>query len=244
MKDRIPELSIVLPAYKEKENLAILVPQIEAEFQDTSLEVIVVDDHSNDGTRELLHELRARYGNVFLIERAGLFGIGSALREGYNKARGEYILSSDSDLSFSPRDMRRLYEEIRTGYDMVLGYYTEYKPTEVEGGEKRSGGHLTVFISRLSNLIIRTLSGITLRNYNTDFRIIRSSTWKRIRTVENRQFFLFETIFRAKQKGARIAEIPVTFYARKFGESKLNFFRQAFPYFIKLVRYTIFERAT
>ncbi len=241
MKDHTPELSIVLPAYKEKENLAILVPQIEEEFQDTSLEVIVVDDHSNDGTRELLHELRARYGNVFLIERAGLLGIGSALREGYNKARGEYILSSDSDLSFSPRDMRRLYEKVRTGYDMVLGHYTEYKP--IEGGEKRSGGHLTVFISRVSNLIIRTLSGITLRNYNTDFRIIRASLWKRIRTAENRQFFLFETIFRAKQKGAKIEEIPVTFHARKFGESKLNFFRQAVPYFIKLVRYTVFERS-
>lgn len=243
MERKTPELSIVLPTYKEKENLAVFVPQIEAEFRNVPIEIIVVDDNSRDGTRELTRRLNEIYRNITLLERPALLGIGSALRDGYNKARGEYILSSDAD-SFTTKDMRSLYEKIRAGFDLVLGYRVTY--ASADGG---GSGHKTVIawletfvISPLSNWIIRTVSGIRLRNYNTNFRVIRSSVWKNILTVENRQFFLFETIFRAKQKGARIAEIPAIFYPRKFGESKVSFFRQAPKYLLKLIRYTVFDR--
>ncbi|MDP3793768.1 MAG: hypothetical protein Q8R07_03375, partial [Candidatus Uhrbacteria bacterium] len=78
--------------------------------------------------------------------------------------------------------------------------------------------------------------------YNTNFRVIRSSTWKSFRTVEDRQFFLFETIIRAKQAGAKITEIPVTFSPRKFGESKVSFLKQAWGYFFKLILMVYFDR--
>jgi glycosyltransferase involved in cell wall biosynthesis len=237
-------LSVVLPAYKECDNLAVLIPQIEEEFKDTIFEIIVVDDNSKDGTRELLAELEAKYHNIVLVERAGLLGLGGALRDGYNKAQGEYILSSDSDMSFYPPDMRALFNKIRTGFDMVLGYYDAYVPTEEEKKERGAmDGLVTVLISKTCNAIIRTLSGIPLKNYNTNFRIIKRSVWQSITTKENRQFFLFETIIRAKQKKAKITEMHVTFHARKFGESKLNFMGQAPAYFMKLLKYVLFDRA-
>ena len=236
-------LSIVLPAYKEKENLAIFIPEIEEEFRDIPFEIIVVDDNSKDGTRELIQTLSIKYQNIVFVERPGLLGLGGALRDGYNKAQGEYILSSDSDLSFNTKDMKALYEKICRGFDLVLGFYTAYKPSEGEVKEKNKiAGYVTLILSKLSNFIIRALSGINLRNYNTNFRIIRRSVWKSFKTVELRQFFLFETIIRAKQKGAKITEMEVTFSARKFGESKLNFFGQAPKYMIKLLRYTFFDR--
>ncbi|MBP9869589.1 glycosyltransferase, partial [Patescibacteria group bacterium] len=117
-----PILSIILPAYREKLNLEIFIPQIEAEFRDIPHEIIVVDDHSEDGTRELIESLHASSSHIQLLERPGLLGIGSALRDGYNKAQGEFILSSDADLSFSTADMRRLLEKIQQGFDIVLGY--------------------------------------------------------------------------------------------------------------------------
>lgn len=244
MSEKNPELSIVLPTYKEKDNLAMLIPQIEAGFPDISIEIIVVDDNSQDGTGELLRELNRTYQNIVFLERPGLLGIGSALRDGYNTARGKYILSSDADLSFAPQDMRRLFEKIRDGFDLVLGYRITYAPAGDGGhGTKSFIGWLEMTtISPMSNLIIRVISGVGLKNYNTNFRIIRSSTWQSFRTTEDRQFFLFETIFRAKQKGAKIAEIPVTFYPRKLGESKVSFFKQAPGYFLKLIRYTFFDR--
>jgi dolichol-phosphate mannosyltransferase len=236
-----PTLSIILPAYKEKENLALLVPQIEEEFKNDHIEIIIVDDNSADGTRELAAELQRTYGNVILIERPGLLGIGSALRDGYNRAQGEYILSSDADLSFSPSDMRVIYTKVKSGFDLVLGYYTSV----ASSGSRGFNGLITVSISTVSNTIMRLLAGVgNLKNYNTNFRVIRASTWKSIVTVEDRNFFLFETIYRSKQKGARITEVPVTFSARKFGESKLNFFQQAPTYFVKLISFRLTGRSS
>ncbi|MCR4329086.1 MAG: glycosyltransferase [Candidatus Roizmanbacteria bacterium] len=229
-------LSIILPTYKEKENLAVLIPQIEEEFKGGSFEIIIVDDHSCDGTSQLVATLNETYHNVSLLERPGLLGIGSALRDGYNKAQGEYILSSDADLSFTTEDMRSLYEKICSGYDMVLGYKISRKREENAEIQRTFHGWIEEYVtSPLSNGIIRLMSGIKLKNYNTDFRIIRASTWKSIQTVEDRQFFLFETIYRATQAGACITELPVTFSPRTFGESKVNFFKQAPKYLLKLL---------
>jgi glycosyltransferase involved in cell wall biosynthesis len=235
------QLSIILPAYKEKENLAIFIPQIEEELRAVPHEIIVVDDNSKDGTRELLETFQLTSPHVHLLERAGLLGIGSALRDGYNQAKGEFILSSDADLSFSPQDMRRLFQKIQEGFDLVLGYRVP-PPTDSTHKHSLKGWMENSVISPFSNWTIGLISGMGLKNYNTDFRIIRSSLWKRIRTVENRQFFLFETIFRSKNAGARMAEIPVIFSPRKFGESKVSFFKQAWAYFLKLVQMVFFDR--
>lgn len=236
-------LSIVLPAYKERENLAILIPQIESEFQGNSFEIIVVDDHSCDGTDELVKMLNKTHRNITFLERPGLLGIGSALRDGYNAAGGEYILSSDVDLSFTAPDMQALYEKICTGYDMVLGYKISKGRGEGVEVKRTLHGWVEEYVtSPLSNGIIRLMSGIKLKNYNTDFRIIRASTWKSIQTIEDRQFFLFETIYRASHAGARITELPVTFSPRTFGESKVSFFKQAPRYFVKLIRCVFFKK--
>lgn len=241
MTEKNPALSIVLPAYKEKDNLAVFIPRIEEEFKDVNIEIIVVDDNSKDGTKETLNDLDSRYQNVILIERPSLLGLGSALRDGYNAARGQYILSSDSDLSFLPKDMRSLYQKIQTGFDLVLGYRVNQSPAGGQEVHKKTIiGRFEMFIaSPLSNFIIRLLSGVgKFKNYNTNFRIIRAETWKGFKTIEDRHFFLFETIFRAQRRGAKITEIPVSFLPRKFGESKVSFFKQAPKYFLKLLRYT------
>ncbi len=244
MLEVIPELSVVLPTYKEKENLALLIPQIEAEFESVALEIVVVDDNSNDGTRELVHGLNSKYHNIVLLERPGLLGIGSALRDGYNKARGEYILSSDADLSFVTPDMQSLYEKICNGYDLVLGYKVVDKTTE-EKRKRVITQEMMLPIGWVCNLIVRVISRTgNLREYNTNFRIVRSSIWKKVHTTEDRNFFLFETIFRVHQKGAKIAEIPVMFRPRKFGDSKLNFLQQAPKYFVDLIRVVFFEKSS
>ncbi len=236
-----PILSFVLPTYREKENLANLIPEIEEAFEDISHEIIIVDDNSRDGTRELVERLNAQYADIVLVERPGLLGLGGALRDGYNKARGEYILSSDAD-SFRVKDMRLLYEKILEGWDLVLGYKV-YVSAEVRAQTFKEWCKTYVF-SEFSNAVIRILAGIRLKNYNTNFRIIRTSTWRKVRTKEVRHFFLFEMILRAKRTGARITELPVEFHSRTFGESKVSFFKQAPAYFLKLIWYTVFDRSS
>lgn len=227
-------LSIVLPTYNERDNLARFIPEIESGFSGTDFEIIIVDDNSKDGTRDLVRAFTEQFGNIVFIERPRLLGIGSALRDGYNRAHGEYILSSDADLSFSVADMRFLYQKMQENYDMVLGYKVPLP--DAKRGFKDWG-------SIIGNWIVRKVTRMMgFRNFNTNFRIFKRSVWQKLETREDRNFFLLETVLKAKKARARITEIPVTFYDRKFGATKLNFFKEALPYFFKLIRYTFFVK--
>jgi len=231
-------ISIVLPAYNEAKNLEILIPEIEEEFGKSLLEIIVVDDNSQDGTKELLNSLNKKFGNIKLISRPGLMGIGSAIRDGYNAARGEFILSSDADLSWRVEDMRRLYSKINEDYDLVLAY------RHGEGGsyERKSlFVEIKYLFSKFGNFVVRNLSGLNIRDFSANFRIIRRDAWLKLNTVENTNSLLFEMIIKAKRKGLKITEIPVTFSERRFGKSKLNILKEAPKFLIKFIKYTFFD---
>lgn len=232
------KLSIVLPTYNEAKNLEILIPDIESMFKILPFEIIVVDDGSKDGTKELLELLNKKFNNIKLISRPRLMGIGSAIRDGYNAACSEYILSSDADLSFRAEDMKRLYEKINEGYDLVLGH----RHGEGGGYEKKTPlVKIKYSLSRSGNFVFKTLSGIKINDFSANFRIIRRNSWLRLKTAENTNSLLFEMIIKAKKSGLKIAEIPVVFSQRRFGESKLNMLREAPRFVIKFIKYTFFD---
>lgn len=239
MNDKLPELSIVLPTYNEAKNLEILIPEIEEEFGGSLLEIIVVDDNSQDGTKELLELLNRKFGNIKLISRSKLMGIGSAIREGYNAALGEYILSSDADLSWRVEDMRRLYSKLSEGYDLVIGC----RHGADGGGYERKSPFVKIkyLFSSLGNLVVRKISGLRVNDVSANFRIIRRDAWLKLNTVENTNSLLFEMIIKAKRRGLKITEIPVTFSERRFGKSKLNMLKEAPKFLIKFIKYTFFD---
>ena len=190
-------LSIVLPCFRERANLELLVPSILQEFRDVPHEVIVVDDGSADGTVELMAKFAEQYGNVRLIERDRLRGIGSALREGYDSARGEFILSSDADLSFSVDDMSRLLREARQGFDLVLGYKLFYRPMTKSSRGTEAFARLSFITSEFGNLVVAATTGVFgIRNFNTNFRILRRDLWQRVETREDRRFDGFARLTR------------------------------------------------
>jgi len=229
------ELSIILPAYKERDNLAILIPKIQKCFEEHSFEIIIVDDNSQDGTEKLIQAFNEKFGNIKLIIRSSLLGIGSAIREGYNAGRGEFLLSSDADLSFTVEDMMLLYKKIQEGYDMVLGYrhgrnsyYERNNPATF----------IKYTISKGGNWLVRSIAKINLRDFSANFRIIRRDKWLSLDTKENTNALLFEMIIKAKKTGFQITEIPVNFYERKFGTPKLNLWKEAPKFLIKFIKYT------
>ncbi|MCX6780945.1 MAG: glycosyltransferase [Candidatus Magasanikbacteria bacterium] len=231
------ELTVVLPTFRECENLAIFIPQIEKEFSDVLLEIIVVDDNSQDGTDKLIETLNLRYQNIRLIVRPSLFGIGSAIRRGYDDARGEYILSSDADLSFSVADMRVLLNTIQQGFGLVTGY-------RHNGGNyerKTLAVKVKYFVSRWGNKIVQKISGLKTRDFSANFRVIRRDAWKKIETQEKTNALLFEMIVKAYRQGIKITEVPVAFSERKFGNSKLNIWKEAPKFLIKFIKYSFLD---
>ncbi len=230
------ELSIVLPTYKEKDNLSVLIPQIELVFKDYFFEIIVVDDNSSDGTETLIRELQNKFQNIRLLNRPRPAGIGSALRDGYNLAQGKFIISSDADLSFETEDMLRLYRKINEGYDLVIG------SRHGSGGIYECKSFITkakYYCSKLGNIFVKRISGLPLNDVSANFRAIKQIVWRNLKTKEKTNFFLFEMIAIAVKKKFVVTDLPVAFHERKFGQSKLAIGREIPKFLIKFILYSI-----
>jgi dolichol-phosphate mannosyltransferase len=235
----LPSLSLVIPTYNERENIRELIPAIAQTFADIEYEILVVDDNSPDGTGDEVLALSKTYPRLYLIAKAKREGIGAAIRLGYNQAKNDVILSTDSDLSFSVNDMRRLYEKINEGYDLVTGC------RHMAGGEYE----LTNFRVRIKGLfslygnkVVQALTRLNMKDFSANFRAIRRDTWLRIETSEKTNALLLEMILKCAYGGAKVKEIPVSFKDRKYGESKLNLWIEAPKFLIKLIKYIALYR--
>ena len=151
------DLSIILPTYNEKKNISIIVPQLEAmcKKHKISCEILVVDDSSPDGTAEEAKRQNKKYKNVRAIVRPEKQGIGAALHRGYDFAKGDLILSMDSDLSLDNEDIQKLINLMEEkGYDLVVG------SRHLQGGGYEKRYLKTIVKSVMStggNLFIRDL---------------------------------------------------------------------------------------
>lgn len=212
-------LSIVIPTYNERENIVRFIPALAAAFRDVVHEIIVVDDWSTDGTADAVTALSGTFPQVSLLSRPGKLGVGSAVRDGYNRASGEIILSTDADLAFQPADLYKLYGAILDGYDLVVGS----RHSAASGQDIPTWpGRLRYLVSRLGNRFLRFVFGIPLDDFSMNCRAIRRSVWQALDTHESNNFFFYEMIILAHRRGARIVGVPVTFSDRRFGQSKIN----------------------
>lgn len=219
----MPKVSIVLPTHNELANLKLLVPQIIRSLPRQSIEIIVVDDASLDGSRQWLESMHHRYAFIRPIFGRRLRGIGFALARGYRAATAPVIVSLDADLSLSPRIIPRLLKKINQGYDLVtcsrhhrLGKYAA--PTTAIARKR--------IISRIANWLIHKLVPIGITDFSLDCRAITRDLWRRLKLKETTNIWLIEMIITSAITGAKITEIPVTFSDRRFGQSKLNLQRE------------------
>lgn len=233
------ELSIILPTYNERENIKVFLPELERTFAGVRHEIIVVDDSSPDGTAEEVQRLQQTFGIMRLLIRPGKFGVGSALRCGYDQARGEVILSSDTDLAFDPKDLLRLYQKIREGCDLAVGSRHSYAARR---DIPTLGGKMRYLVSRLGNRFLRLVFRIPLDDFSMNCRAIRRDLWRRLNTRAANNFFFYEMIFLARARGAKIAGVPVVFTDRRLGQSKINLAVEIPRVMWQLVRFLLRSR--
>lgn len=231
-----PSVSIILPTYNERENISIFIGQLTEAFGGYPYEIIVVDDSSPDGTGGLVKKLSGKNPAIRLLTRTAKEGIGAALREGYNAARNTIIVSSDVDLSFQAADLVRLVEAVNKGSDLALGSRHSrgsfYEAPNAAIRRKR-------FISHAGNVVIRLFFGLPLHDFSANCRAIRRNVWERINTTENTNTLLLEMILRCYYQGLRVTELPVGFFDRRFGASKLRLSKEAPKFLLKILKYQI-----
>lgn len=229
-----PTFSLVFPTYNERDNIKILIPTTIKIFKGSDIEIIIVDDGSTDGTIEEIKEFQKRHPNIFLIKRNKLGGIGSALTVGYNLARGKYIISCDSDLSFPIEDVRKIADTLVTdNYDLVLGsrYLNEsyYEAPNFNILQKK-------LVSKLGNIFLHFITMIPVSDFSANCRGIKNSAWKNVGVKSKDNFMLFETIWRTYKASGSISEVPVRFYNRRYGFSKLKLKKELFVFLGQLLK--------
>jgi len=212
----------MLPTYNEAENIESLVREIQS--LDVDLTIAVIDDSSPDGTADIVRRLqKKRPGKVHLVSRSEKLGLGTAITDGFRyllslKKPPRYIIAMDADYSHSPRDIPRLLEAARRGYDLVIG--SRYS----NGGKVMGSSLKRRLISRFANLIAAVTVGSRTHDCTSGFRCYSKHYVENVLPNLHSQTYeiQIETVKQARMNGFMVKEVPVTFVDRKKGKSKLS----------------------
>jgi dolichol-phosphate mannosyltransferase len=212
---------VIIPTYKEKENIEALVKAISS--QSIPFDILIIDDNSPDGTAAIVKELRQTHKNLHLIERPGKLGLGTAYITGFKWAleRGyEYIYEMDADFSHDPNDLVRLYNAcINEGADLAIG--SRY----ISGVNVVNWPLSRVLMSYFASIYVRLVTGMKIMDTTAGFKCYRKEVLENIRPahIKARGYgFQIEMKFTAYKLGYKIVEVPIIFTDRKLGSSKMS----------------------
>ena len=219
------ESIIIIPTYNEKENISLIIHAI---FKlNEPFDILVIDDGSPDGTAAIVKDLMEREpfaGHLFLVERSGKLGLGTAYITGFKWAldhpKYEYIFEMDADFSQDPADVPRLLEACRDrGNDLAIG--SRY----ISGVNVVNWPMSRVLMSYFASKYVRLVTGIPIHDTTAGFKCYRRRVLATIPLDQIRfkgYAFQIEMKFTTYQLGFKIEEVPVIFVNRRLGESKMS----------------------
>ncbi len=210
-----PLVSVVVPIFEEEESIPALQTQLTAALQALTcpFEIILVDDGSRDRSFELLRAWRdLDPDHVRVVRFRRNFGQTAAFVAGFDRARGEVVVTLDADLQNDPADIGRLLAKINEGYDVVSGWRVQRQDAALS---RR-------LPSQLANALISRVTGVALHDYGCSLKAYRRDVLQNIRLYGELHRFIPAI---ASWMGVSVAEIPVNHRARQFGRSKYNLSR-------------------
>jgi dolichol-phosphate mannosyltransferase len=210
------ELSVVLPTFKERGNVAELVRRLDAALAGIAWEAIFVDDNSPDGTADAVKEIAGGDPRVRCIKRIGRRGLAGACIEGMLSSAAPVVAVMDADLQHDETVLPKMLEKIRGGADLVAA--TRY----VEGGSAESFGEARGAISRLATRISHRLLGISLSDPMSGFFMMRRAAFDAVAPRLSPAGFKILLDIATAAPDLKIAEQPFVFGTRHSGESKFN----------------------
>ena len=207
------KLSVVIPCYNERTTLEPLLQRVRGSDVG-DLEIIVVDDCSTDGTRELLRERLEKQVERVIYHESNQ-GKGAALRTGFAAATGEIVLVQDADLEYDPQDYRRLLRPILDGRaDVVFG-------SRFSGGE----AHRVLYFwhslgNRFLTLFSNAMTNLNLTDMEVCYKVFRREVLQQIRIEEDRFGFEPEITAKVARQGCRVFEVGISYSGRTYHEGK------------------------
>ncbi|MCI0423074.1 MAG: glycosyltransferase family 2 protein [Acidobacteria bacterium] len=225
-----PKLTVVIPVYNERNSLQEIIQRVQS--VPIEKEIILVDDFSSDGTRDLLRDLEKQKFKVLYHEKN--MGKGAALRTGFQQATGEFVIVQDADLEYDPNDYPKLLQPILDGKaDVVYG-------SRFSGGRSNMTSLHTLgnlFLTGMTNLLYRA----SITDMETCYKLFKRATIQGVRIDSNRFNFEPEITAKILKRGLRIVEVPISYSGRSFSEGKKITWRDGFSAVWTLIKYRFVE---
>lgn len=212
------KLSILIPVYNEKKTILELLNKVDSvDLGNVSKEIILVDDYSTDGTREILNSIKNKYKIIFHEKNIGK---GGAIRTAIKNATGDVAIIQDADLEYDPEEYKKMLPLILNhGYQVVYGsrYNSEF-------GHLKEHNHMTFNIHKVGN---RFLSSFTSALYfkkitdmETCYKMFTKDVYKNLNLVSDRFDIEPEITSKILKGGYKFKEVPIRYYSRDFDEGK------------------------
>jgi dolichol-phosphate mannosyltransferase len=212
---------VIIPTYKEKENIEAIIKAISS--LSIPFDILIIDDNSPDGTAGIVKNLQPLFTNLFIIERPGKLGLGTAYITGFEWALEKgysFIYEMDADFSHDPRDLVRLLKACKEdGADLAIG--SRY----ISGVNVVNWPLSRVLMSYIASIYVRIVTGMRIMDTTAGFKCYRREVLENIKPDHIRSVgygFQIEMKFTAWKLGYKIVEIPIIFTDRKLGASKMS----------------------
>ncbi len=227
------KVSIIIPCFNEKNTVEALLDNVN---QDSLFdkEIIVIDDFSTDGTREILKKINDKYTKLILNESNS--GKGYCIQKGIKEANGDIILIQDADLEYSPTDYKKLIDPITNGdADVVFGSrFVGSQQTRVLYFWHTVGNK---FLTILSNMF----TNLNLTDMECCYKVFKKDVIQNIRLKENRFGFEPEVTAKLSKMNIKIYEVGVKYFGRKYSEGKKISWKDGFAAIYHIIRYNLFS---
>lgn len=228
------KLSIIVPAHNEADNIAGLIKKIESSI-DIPHELIIVNDHSQDNTSDLVKSLFKEFMNLRLIENTLEKGFANAIKTGFNNAKYEVIIPIMGDLCDDLSTVKEMFKKINTGFDVVCG--SRY----LKGGARIGGSKFKAFLSALAGRSLYWLLGIPTHDIANAFKMYRKEMLDKI-TLQSKGFEIsMEIPLKAYYAGFKITEVPTAWNERTRGKSSFKILK-LLPDYLKLYIWAVYTR--
>lgn len=227
------KLSVIMPSYNNKSTIREIIKRVK-EAEPFDKEMIVVDDSSTDGTKDILKGINEEGIKVLFHEKNT--GKGSAVRTGFAQAKGDIVVIQDADLEYDPRELSLLIKPIEDGV------------ADASYGSRLAGGkpqRVHMFWHKIGNIIMTLIANIlynsTLTDVTTCYKAFKRDFIKDIKIKSNG--FAIESELTAKilKKGARLYEMPISYYGRSYNEGKNIRFYHAFEIIWALIKFRFID---